>query len=63
MDTYATLREPSVDDVCNALSGDGFSGWPQDEDELLRFFKAMLGTLLMDSLGNSISVPFSHFKR
>lgn len=46
MVTCATLREPTVDDVTRALAAAPFGGWPQDEDDLLGFFKIMLEALL-----------------
>lgn len=51
MVTCATLRRPTLEDVTRVLIAAPFGGWPQDEDELLGFFKLMLEALLLDGCG------------
>lgn len=45
----ATLREPTPQDVMDVLVQAPLRGWPQDEDDMLGFFKLMLEMLLAES--------------
>jgi hypothetical protein len=55
MVTCATLREPTPQDVTRALAAAPFGGWPQDDDDLLGFFRLMLEALLVDGCKTSPS--------
>lgn len=48
MITCATLREPRIKDVQTVLTHAPFRHWPQDEEELLGFFRLMLELLLLE---------------
>jgi hypothetical protein len=54
--TFATLREPTIDDVTDALSLMQPDGWPQDDEQLLDFFHRMQKLVTVDELtGSGIS--------
>jgi hypothetical protein len=51
--TFATLREPTIDDVTDALSLMQPGGWPQDDEQLLDFFRRMQKLVTVDELTGS----------
>lgn len=52
MHSFPALREPEIHDVIDALSKSGHQQWPQDEEDLLEFFKAMIRNLVSDKDGD-----------
>jgi hypothetical protein len=63
MDMITRLRAASEDDVRQALEETALYGFPQDEADLLRFFKAMIDVLSSEERqAAKTAVAMSHSK-